>query len=403
MSLEDNLKEEAGVSAPVSAHYVCPITKEVFGDAKAFAQHISKFKKIEDNQVIKTLKLSPYIPGPPKSKADLQKTYSASDDITVKSWWNEWKANKIENWRLFNPKEKTTMQDYGKFAYRPCIIAGSGPSLKKNAELLKDRNGIGLVSVLHNFGYFEEIGIVPDYYLNLDAGDITIGEAAEGIKEVYDVTKNLSQANKIAYLDKINFWDRTKGKTLVTALHCNPELHKRWQGTIQWFDTALHGMNEAVAETIPEMNDWNFIYQTGGNALGACLYHARAVLGSTPIAFIGADFCFGGGKFHAWDSPYDAQCQGTMPCVDIYGQHQETWPSYYGFKTWFEFQACGGLGNTPHTFINCTEGGIFGSYPEGNIIQVKQIKLLEFLREYNLHKILPELLTDNKKKLMALF
>ena len=58
------------------------------------------------------------------------------------------------------------MQDYGKFAYRPCIIAGSGPSLKKNAELLKDRNGIGLVSVLHNFGYFEEIGIVPDYYLN---------------------------------------------------------------------------------------------------------------------------------------------------------------------------------------------------------------------------------------------
>lgn len=393
------LNKGDAVTTPM--RYVCPITGQVFEDSEEFQKHLKKFQKVEPNQVVKTLALQPYIPGPPKSKDELQKTYSASDEITVKTWWDEWVRNKVSNFKNYKPLENQTMLDYGKWAYKPCIIAGSGPSLKKNAHHLKDREGIGLVSTLHNFGFFEEQGITADYYLNLDAGDITISEAAEGFKDIYEAMKPLSQFNKIAYLDSINFWERTKDKTLVTALHCNPELHKRWQGRVLWFDTALKGINEEVAKQATEMNDWNLIYQTGGNTLGACLYHARAILGASPIAFIGADFSFKDKKFHSWDSPYDAQCQGTIPCIDIYGQKQETWPSYYGFKTWFEFIACGGLGNTPHSMVNCTEGGILGAFPEGNIMQIRQRSLLEFLREYNLHKVMPKILTEDK--MMALF
>ena len=381
--------------------YVCPATGQIFEDEKEFQKHLKKLRVVEPNQIIKTLTLQPYIPGPPRSKEDLQKTYSASDEITVKTWWNEWVKNKVSNFKNFKPADNTTMKDYGKYAYQPCIIAGSGPSLKQNAHHLKDRGDICLVSTLHNFGYFEEQGIKADYYLNLDAGDITIPEAAEGFADIYEAMKDFSPMNKIRYLDEVNFWKRTKGKTLVTCLHGNPELHKRWQGKILWFDTALHGINEEVAKEAPDITGWNFIYQTGGNTLGACLYHARAVLGSSPIAFIGADFCFQNSKFHAWNSPYDTQCQGTMPCTTIHGERAETWPSYFGFKTWFEFIACGGLGNTPHSFVNCTEGGILGAFPEGNIMQIRQRTLLEFIREYNLHKLLPGLLEG--EKLMALF
>jgi len=395
-------KSEKGIKTPPIAHYVCPITKQVFEDVNAFQAHLKTFRQVTDSQAVVDLVFQAPIARPPMTQQGMQQTYSAADAITIKTWWDEWLKNKTNNLRSYDVLKNNVMLDYGKFAFKPVIIAGSGPSLKKNAEQLKDRGDIGLVSTLHNFGYFEEIGVKADYYLNLDAGDITIPEAAEGFTDIYKKIKGLSIANKTAYLDKCNFWDRTKDKTLVTALNSNPELIKRWQGRVLWFDTVLQGMNGEVSKECPEIKDFRVVYQTGGNTLGACLYHARAILGGSPIVFIGADFSFKDKKFHSWDSPYDAQCTGTIPCVDVYGQKQETWQSYYGFKTWFEFIAMGGHGNTIHSFVNCTEGGILGSYPEGNIIQIRQRTLREFIAEYNLHRELPKIL-KNKKQLMTLF
>jgi hypothetical protein len=152
-------------------------------------------------------------------------------------------------------------------------------------------------------------------------------------------------------------------------------------------------MNEFKAIT-----DFNVMFDVGGNALGACLYMAKAICGANPIAFVGADFAFGYmHKFHPFDSPYDQQFHGVMPMTDVFGNRVYTWPSYAGFASWFNFIACGGQGNTSGLYVNCTEGGILGAFPNGNIKQIIQMALEEFLSAYNLHKNLPKLIDDKTK------
>jgi hypothetical protein len=59
----------------------------------------------------------------------------------------------------------------------------------------------------------------------------------------------------------------------------------------------------------------------------------------------------------------------VVRATDVFGHRVKTWQSYYNFKCWFESRAC----SVPGTYINATEGGILGSYPEGNIEQIKQM------------------------------
>jgi len=114
-----------------------------------------------------------------------------------------------------------------------------------------------------------------------------------------------------------------------------------------------------------------------------------------PIAFVGADFAFGyNKKFHPFDSPYDQQYAGLIPATDVYGNRVYTWQSYYNFKSWFDYQAMGGAGNNPCIYINCTEGGILGAYPNGNIRAIQQMPLDEYIQVYRQHEVLTDLLED---------
>lgn len=399
-----NDKRAAGAGKPVPVvsekkqqSFVSLITGEHFNSLDELREHYSHYKRVEYHQEVIDLQLQPYIMQLPQGMQQTASNYSAADSVTVQSWFHEWRKNKVYNLKHFDPLKNTLMEDHGKLVGKPIIIAGSGPSLQKNARELTKRNHVGLVSALHNAGYFDSIGVTADYYVNLDAGDITIYEAAEGDPEVYQEYKGFSELNKIAYLDKINWWKKTKDKTLCTALHCNPELHRRWQGKILWFDTALQGMNEAVSVDAPEIKDMRLMVQSGGNTLGACHYIAKAILGASQIVFVGADLCFSNTKkFYAWDSPSDDKFSGLMPAVDIYGIRRWTWRSYWGFKNWFEHVACGGHNQVPGTYVNCTEGGILGAYPEGNIVQIRQRTLKEFLGEHNMYKLLPDIIKDKK-------
>ena len=387
------------INGMTGTKYVCPVCKQIFQTDESLRQHFEGYFRLNSNQRIVPIEFQNYIPKPPNSKDQLQKTYSASDDITIETWWEEWKYNKLYNMDHYDVLKNTGMKAYRKWASKPVIIAGAGPSLKFNAQLLKQRNDVGLVSVLHNFGFFEKIGVKPDYYLNLDAGDVTLPECAEGDPDVYAKMKGLSMFNKIAYLDEIKWWDKTKKHTLLTALHCNPELHKRWQGEILWINTSLPKLDKDINH--PVLNKFNLTYQTGGNTLGACHYHAKAILGANPIVFVGADFSFSDDMhFHSWDSPYDKKVAGLMKCTNIFGNKALSWPSYYGFKCWFEFIAMRGKGNAPGSYINCTEGGILGAYPEGNIMQIKQQSLNDFLTEYNLHRYMPEMLKRERNTVL---
>jgi hypothetical protein len=322
------------------------------------------------------LQYQPYIDNPPvQDKEQLYQRACSNDGVTITSWHNIWLGNVKANCAEWDVASNTAMEDYARFAYKPGIVAGSGPSLKRNAHLLKDRGEMALVSCLHNFGFLEDLGAGADYYVNLDAGDITIPEMSEGGKH-----------------DAEHYWELTRDRTLVTSITANPVLHRKWKGRILWYN-AIAASQEYV-DAMQKITPMNLVYSVGGNTLGACLYHAKAILGCCPIIYVGADFSFGYDKqFHSWGSPY--QFSGVMPATDVWGNRVYTYPSYYNFKAWFDYVACGGKGNQPGMYINCTEGGILGAYAEGNIRQIQQMPLEHVMWMYNVHRRMGAM-RDNK-------
>lgn len=326
------------------------------------------------------------IDAPPQTPGQLYGRACSNDGITVDSWEPIWKKHIIANKELFDFEKNSAMLDHGKFAYKPGIIIGSGPSLKKNIGVLREKQNenVAVIACLHSFAFLEDNGIRVDYYLNLDAGDITIPEMAQGGKQSPEY-----------------YWDLTKDRTLVTAITGHPDLIKKWKGRILFFNTLIP--DQQKHDDFRKITNFNLYYNVGGCTLGACMYHARAILGCQPIVFMGADFSFSHQKkFHAWDSPYDQQFAGLIPVVDIFGNRAWTWNSYFNFNLWFQFQACGGKALNPGLFINCTEGGILGAWPEGNIRQITQMRLDEFFHCYQMHSKYKEMVS-NKEQISLLY
>jgi len=347
-------------------------------------EHYKSLQPVQKDQAVISLDYQSYIDGPPRPKESLYQQACSNDGITIDSWRAQWLDHIKQNTETYDVKKNSAFNEFGKQALKPVIVAGAGPSLKRNVEELKKNQGdMCLVSCLHNFGFFEDHGIKVDYYMNLDAGDITVSEMPEG-----------------GLKSEGHYWDKTKDRTLVTALVGNPELIKRWKGKVLFFHTPIP--DQSFHDEQIKLTDFNLCFATGGNTLGSALYMAKAVLGANPICFIGADFSFGyDKKFHSWDSPYDKQFSGVIPATDVFGNKTYTWQSYFNFKCYFDYIICGGKGNLPATYYNCTEGGILGAYQAGNIRQLTQMALDEFLSQYNIHKIMPDLVKKAQTDRMA--
>lgn len=310
-----------------------------------------------------TLEFQNYIETPPARPEQLYAQACSNDSNTVSAWLKTWidqvKTNH-KNVGGFGDKHIGKLFERDK--YKPVIVAGAGPSLKYNGELLKDRGDITLVSCLHNFHFFEDRLVKVDYYVSLDAGPVTIEEVSEGGSKSPD-----------------EYWEITKDRTLLAFVGTHPDLIKKWQGTVLFFNCPVP--NDEYMSEVGKIEDFHIYVGTGGNVLGACLYIAKAFLGGNPIAFVGADFSFSyDKKFHAWDSKYDANLGLVLKMVDVFGNKVLSWQSYANFKSWFDWVAI----KIPGIYINCTEGGTFGAYPEGNIMAVRQMELSNFLKMYNL-------------------
>jgi hypothetical protein len=330
------------------------------------------------------LTLQPTIDGPPVSPARLYKDSCGSDEITIQSWEKVWIDYTVQNAQKHVYADNSVLKVLGEQEYKPVILAGSGPSLKKNALHLKEsvikgadgtdiklcgRRGLRVVSCLHNFNYFEDHDIMTpdDYYVTLDSGPIVIKEVWEG---------GSHEPNW--------YWERTKDRTLIAYTATHPELIEKWRGRILWF--SMPPQSQKIMDATAKYVDYKLVppFSVGGCVAGAALYFSRAILCCGGVIFIGMDFAFDYmHRFHAWQSPYDAQYSGLTTTLDIWGNKVGTWSSYIGFKKWFDHVACGGLGGNPQLFVNCTEGGIFGAYPEGNIKQVIQMDLKSALHIYN--------------------
>ena len=311
-----------------------------------------------------------YIEAPPVAPQQLYAQSCSSDGATIEHWRDTWIGNIKANHKSHGPfKDKGVGLLHGKHAGLTAIIAGSGPSLKVNGADLKDRpKHMPLVSCLHNFHFLEDLGCPADYYVTLDAGEITIAEVSEGGTKTED-----------------EYWALTKERTLIAYIGTSPKLLAKWQGKVYFFNCAVP--DEVVQKEIDALEVFNTYISNGGNVLGACLYIAKGVLGCNPIAFIGADFAFGyDKKFHAWNSQYDKTLGHVVRAVDVYGNKVFTWPSYSNFKAWFDWVSV----SVPGIYINCTEGGTFGAYPEGNILSVRQMELKELIQMSKGYQLIQE-------------
>lgn len=318
------------------------------------------------------------LPVPPKQ---LYAQACSSDTITIESWRETWLNNiRINKKRFGNFKDHSAGRLFKKYEHMPAIIAGSGPSLKDNIHLLKERGRIPLISCLHNFHLMEDNGVNPEFYVSLDAGPVVLEEISEG------GTKTPKE-----------YWEMTKNRKLIAYIGSPPELFEKWKGEIYLYNCPLP--SPELMKQIDEIEAFKCYVSNGGNVLGACLYLARGFLGCCPIAFVGADFCFSyDNKFHPWDSKYDKKLGYVVKVVDVYGNKRLSWQSYLNFKGWFEHLSV----DSPQIFINCSEGGCLGSFPEGNVISIQQMKLARFLFMYRMHEELTDQMTSPETALPKL-
>jgi hypothetical protein len=305
------------------------------------------------------------IDNPPFDAKSLHKQAASGDDVTINSWRDTWIGNMSKNHDTYGPFRSASIgKMYGEFDLKPCIVAGSGPSLKKNIDVLKDKRGIPLISCLHNFHYMVDHDIDVNYFVTLDAGKITIEEISEGGKHDHEY-----------YLEK------TKDYTLCAFVGSDPGLIESWKGKILWFTCPIP--DQQCKDEFDKKEVFHHLVSNGGNVLGASIYIAKAYGGANPIALIGADYCFDyTKKFHAWDSKYDGKLGNALRTVDCYGNKVLTWQSYLNFKRHADSIAL----RVPGEWVNCTEGGIWGVYPEGLIKHIRHKPLREFIDGYRLYK-----------------
>jgi hypothetical protein len=323
------------------------------------------------------LNYQPIMEGPPVTPKQLYTQSCSNDEVTISTWKDIWVNQTQENKKHFGSfADRGIGKHWNKFRHQPVIVAGSGPSLKGNAAQLKDRGDIPLISCLHNFHYLEDLGAKPDFYVTLDAGPVTIEEVTEGGTRSAD-----------------EYWALTKDRKLLAFIGSHPDLLKKWQGEVYFFNAPIPG--EGVAQKIAEIEPFYQFVSSGGNVLGASVYIAKSFLGAGPIIYVGADFCFSyDHKFHAWGSKYDKELGHCVQLYDVYGIPRLTWQSYANFKGWFEYVAM----QVPGIWINASEGGCLGSYAGGNIAALRYMDLLDVYKMFHMNRHIECQVTEPSKE-----
>lgn len=302
------------------------------------------------------------IPVPPE---ELQQRAASNDKPTISHWRDTWlsqfKANKEKCGSFY---DHSIGQLVGKNKHKAAIVIGSGPSLKLTLDDLranaKMRTPLLTISCLHNFGYFQDEGIAVDYYLTLDAGAIVEKDVFEGRKEAPEF-----------------YWERSKGKTLLAYAATSPKLLELWQGEVLFFNTTLP--DPGLQAEIDAVEKFQHCISSGGNALGACMYAAKAIMGSQTIVFVGADFCFDyDNTFHSYKTHYDDVGHFVVH-PDCFGVPRKTWQSYLNFKFWLDRISL----TVPGVWVNASFGCL-GAYLGGNLGSFIYKTLGEWLTQYEI-------------------
>jgi len=309
------------------------------------------------------LEFLPYLIEPPVAPAQLHKQAVSNDSQTIEAWREIWIKNAGINHDKHGPFGDSHIgQQFDRYRNQPVIVLGSGPSLKNSIPALKETKTIPVISCLHNFHYLMDHGIHVDLWVTLDSGKVTIEEISEG-----------------GALEPERYIEKTEGQTLAAFISSDPDLIDTWKGDVKWFSCGIP--DDKIRAEYEDVEKFEIYVSNGGNVLGASMYIARAIWGCNPIAMSGADFCFDYiKKFHPWDSKYDGKLGQALITNDIFGNKVYTWKSYSNFKGWFDGVSI----KCPGIWINISEDGTWGAYPQGLIPSVRQMAAADFVKMYHI-------------------
>ena len=206
-------------------------------------------------------------------------------------WWNNVKRNS-KNYPDM-AKNQSLMKYKGHLSGKACILIGAGPSLKKNAKLLKDTN-ITTLAMMHALPYLESIGVTPDFVVHSDA---------------------LSD-------DKVFVTKSSKNITLIAHTFLAPALIRKWRGDIAFFDSMA---TDPYGERLNNMSTADTRIVPMGCSMAAAMSIADNLMDAHTMIFVGNDLAYSEDfdedkETHIWDGlPYNNNEVAGIPALEAEG------------------------------------------------------------------------------------
>jgi len=237
----------------------------------------------------------------------------------------------------------------------PLVVVGAGPSLKKNASLLKEFKGKAvIIAAITAYKPLLKFGVVPDFVIASEKVDLpeyfTYGDKDRKTRLILaEISHSKMFSRKVK--DKFVFFN---------PYMCLSSQHSRLWGS-------------------------SYMLASGGSVTTAAL-DVGVMFGCDPIVFIGQDLCFGENETHAPGGVYIAQDisidreKGTVTVEEDYvtlkdkarssynlqwlkGLNGKPVPSKFDWVTFHQwFESYVGIlkrDNNPVRVINATEGGAY--------------------------------------------
>ena len=253
-----------------------------------------------------------------------------NDFVGMKGWINDsiqdtWRKNYIAN------RNKIVVTKQSSEARKKCcILVGSSPAIKPQIKTLKNINeNFIIISSNGAYPWLMQNGVEPDYVMLIEGRDHVVGDVS-----------------------------LKSNAKLIVSQFVDPKIYDIWNGPIETFVCSATGMEDLIKEDGLEVD------VAGGNVLNASFLWSYKYLGCRNYITIGNSLCYyddyyvdGRSTDHVMKNLKDHE---HIKAVDMQGNVVSTTAPLLLYKTWLEtYSRISGA-----DFINATEDGIFGVYPE---------------------------------------
>ncbi|MHB8986332.1 MAG: motility associated factor glycosyltransferase family protein [Eubacteriales bacterium] len=237
-----------------------------------------------------------------------------------------------ENFRLNSSLNDPGISRWmGKYVNQPMLLVSAGPSLTKQMSLLREVNKKGS-AVIGSVGTaltpLIESGIKPDFVMISDPQEVII-EQLENVRP-----------------SDIPLFYLCTASARAVACYPGPK-NVVWQKGFREAEIQAAGRHEPLVQT--------------GGSVATCLLDLMVQMGGNPIALVGQDLAFTGGKSHA-DGTHGLRSvdseAAALQIDDFYKTGKvSTSRNLYAYLRWFEHYVRDR--KEPARFWNCTEGGAY--------------------------------------------